>query len=332
MSNVVGEDRSSFQAVQGWGGDYFGFAKASEGPDWTDPTFVSNWANLKAEGKVRGAYHFFHPADDAVEQARYFVSAVQAHGGIEPGDVFIADVEILVGATGLEEYGTKRAAARAHQGLRAFPATDDVGPAALEFLTEVARLVPGHRVVLYTDLSMAKTSLTACTAYPLFIAYYAASPPDVHPWKSWVFWQAREGGGPGGGDVDYFAGDLAALDTWTRVSPAPLPAGWTYPPVRKLTGEGGDTSVKLEWDSPVQPAGQVPMPAIAEYEVALTPGPELAGPDVKTYPRFAPKGTSPETWQGGSLARKKQYTAGVRACAADGAHAGPWVKVTFSTT
>jgi lysozyme len=215
MTNVAGEDRSSFQSVTSWAGDAFGFAKATEGPSWADPTFERNWANLK--GKPRGAYHFFHPADDPVEQAQHFISTVKARGGIAPGDMFVLDAEIVVGSDGLEDYGTARAPHRAHEGLRAYSpraGLTSVGPAALEFMAEVEKLAgPGHQVLLYTNLSMAQNQLKACTAYPLFIAYYEPSPPDVRPWKSWVFWQTGKLG-PGRGDQDYFNGDEAALEAF----------------------------------------------------------------------------------------------------------------------
>lgn len=231
MTNVIGEDRSSFQAVRPWSGDYFGFCKASEGTSWKDPTFAGNWANLLAEGKPRGAYHFFHPADDVVSQARFFYSVVAARGLI-PGDVFIADVELTAGSDSLEDYGTVRAPHRAHEGLRANPVPMAVGSSALRFLQEVAALAgPQHRVLLYTDLYMAQNLLTGCAAYPLFIAYYAAAPVVPAPWKSWMFWQPRAGGGPGGGDVDYFNGDDAQLRAWCHAAP---PANWTETLVNNL--------------------------------------------------------------------------------------------------
>jgi lysozyme len=334
MSNAVGEDRSSFQNVAGWAGDSFAFSKATEGTSWSDPTFDANWASAAAGGKVRGAYHFFHPADNAVAQAQFFMSVVKARG-LRAGDVLIADVEISAGADGMEGYGSERAAARAHEGLRSLPpgfTAAAVGAGALAFLDEVRALAgPGCRVVLYSNLSMAQALLSQCAAYPLFLAYYAGSPPSgVAPWKDWTFWQ-NGAKGPGGGDMDYFNGDAAALAAWASPAPPPLPAGWTYPPVQKLTAAGGDTSVKLEWDAPAQPAGEAALPGITEYEVAICPGPELEGPDMKSYPRFEPKGSNPETWQGGSLPGKTQMTAGVRALC-DGAHAGPWATATFSTT
>jgi GH25 family lysozyme M1 (1,4-beta-N-acetylmuramidase) len=335
MSNAVGEDRSSFQRVGSWGGNMFAFAKATEGNSWSDPTFASNWANAAKEGKVRGAYHFFHPADSPSAQAAFFMSVVKAHG-LHAGDVLVADVEISAGADGMEGHGTERASSRAHTELRELPrgfTAAGVGAGALQFLQEVQALAgPRCKVMLYSSLFMAQNLLTQCSAYPLWLAYYAGrSPSSVAPWRSWTFWQ-NGATGLGGGDFDYFNGTEAALVQWANPSPAPLPPDWTYPPVRSLTAGGGNTSVKLEWTAPAPVPNQQPMPGIAEYEVAIVKGASLDGPQVASYPRFLAKGANPEVWQGGSLARKTQYTAGVRAIAPDGGHAGGWATATFSTT
>jgi GH25 family lysozyme M1 (1,4-beta-N-acetylmuramidase) len=334
MANAVGEDRSSFQSVSSWGSDAFAFAKATEGTGWSDPTYAANAANAAAEGKVFGAYHFFHPADSPAGQAQFFMSVVSAQP--RRPRVLIADVEISAGADGMEGYGTESAARRAHTGLRELPrgcTAAAVGDGALQFLQAVqAAAGPGCRVILYSSLFMAQNLLAPCSGYPLFLAYYAGSPPQsVAPWRSWTFWQNGATGG-GGGDLDYFNGDEAALVQWASPAPAPLPPDWTYPPVRFLAAAGGSTSVKLTWTAPAPVPGQQPMPGIAEYEVAIARGPSLSGPEVASYPRFAAKSANPEVWQGGSLARRTQYTAGVRAVAPDGGHAGGWASVTFSTT
>ncbi len=227
MSNAVGEDRSSFQSVGSWGSNAFAFAKAAEGSNWSDPTFGPNWANAAAEGKVRGAYHFFHPADSASGQAQFFMSVVRAHG-LRAGDVLIADVEIAAGADGMEGHGTDRSAARMHTELKALPpgfTADAVGTGALQFLLDVQEMAgPQCRVVLYSSLFMAQNLLTPCSSFPLFLAYYAGIPPQsTAPWRSWTFWQngAR---GPGGGDFDYFNGGEAALRAWAGGA---APGNWT---------------------------------------------------------------------------------------------------------
>lgn len=330
MNVIAGEDRSSFQPVAGWGSNAFAFSKATEGISWRDPAFAQNWANARAEGKVRGAYHFFHPADSPAVQAQFFYSTVSAHG-LVAGDMLAADVEILAGADSTEDYGTQAAAARAHEGLRAVPVTVPVGAGALAFLQELARLAgPSHRVIVYSDLFMAMNTLGACSAYPLWIAAYSGAPPTViNGWDTWTFWQPGPGGGPGGGDLDYFNGTRAQLQAWA--SPV-LPPDWTYPPVQILAAHPGETSVSLQWDAPAQPPGEPPLPAIGGYDIAAVLGPELRGPDIASYPREAPKLASPQSWQGGSFPRKTQVTIGVRAVDKAGRHAGEWATATVTTT
>lgn len=216
MNYAVGEDRSGYQHVAGWGGNSFGFAKATEGTTWTDPTFPANWANLGKAGIVRGAYHFFHPAESALVQAAHFVSTVEGHGGLRAGDVLLADVEIVTGDDGAERLhaaASPRMSLPLLQGPAGAPA---VGVSALAFLEEVSRLAgPDCPVLLYTDMSMAQNYLTVCAEWPLFAAWYEPSPPqNVHPWPMWVFWQREMGGGPGGGDLDYFNGDETELAAW----------------------------------------------------------------------------------------------------------------------
>lgn len=217
MTYALGEDRSSYQGVEAWTGNAFGFAKAAEGDDWADPAFPANWRNLQAAGIVRGSYHFFHPALDPVRQAQFYVSAVESRGGFSDGDVFIGDVEITVGANGAEQYVAAAPVTRMSRPLLTAPAAaPPVGESALQYLDEIARLVgPTCPVGVYTDLSMAQTYIRSCAGYPLFLAFYEPRPPaSVAPWETWTFWQHEQGGGYGGGDADYFNGDLLGLLAW----------------------------------------------------------------------------------------------------------------------
>lgn len=108
MSDAAGEDRSNYQAIGPWKQN-FGMCKATESVNFQDPTFAQNWENLKTAGIPRAAYHFFHPAVNASDQAKYFVDYVKAHG-LEEGDGLAIDAEITVGGAGVEVMGTKMAA------------------------------------------------------------------------------------------------------------------------------------------------------------------------------------------------------------------------------
>jgi len=228
MANAAGEDRSSFQDWnRSWSDNAFGFCKATEGISWTDPTFGQNWANLKAEGKVRGAYHFFHPALSPVSQAGFFVDYVRSHGGFGPGDIFAADVEIAVGTDGTE-VAEQRALARMHLPLLDAPMAarrGAVGSAAEEFCKTVAGLVgPSCPVLLYTYKGFL-ANVGGCTCYPLWVADFTSSPPSsVAPWSRWTIWQNADSGGQGGGDTDLFNGDAAQLRAWTASYQVSWPA------------------------------------------------------------------------------------------------------------
>ena len=54
---VQGVDVSVYQGNFGWGGRglAFGYARISDGTGYVDGTFAGNWANMKANGVLRGA-------------------------------------------------------------------------------------------------------------------------------------------------------------------------------------------------------------------------------------------------------------------------------------
>jgi lysozyme len=54
----------------------FAWLKASEGGDWTDPTFAHHLAEARAAGIAVGAYHYFTLCASGAEQAANFLRAV----------------------------------------------------------------------------------------------------------------------------------------------------------------------------------------------------------------------------------------------------------------
>ncbi len=76
-----GIDVSHYQGAIRWSrlpdaGVDFAYIKATEGGDYTDPTFAANWAGARAVGVERGAYHFFNRCRPGAEQAANFIHAV----------------------------------------------------------------------------------------------------------------------------------------------------------------------------------------------------------------------------------------------------------------
>jgi GH25 family lysozyme M1 (1,4-beta-N-acetylmuramidase) len=210
--SAQGEDRSDYQPVESWAGDDFGFAKATEGTAWTGATFAANWAALAREGKPRGAYHFLHPAETSIAQARHFIAVINAAGGLKPGDMLAVDSEIMTGV---------KVPTRAHLPVAAAAieaATPDLVDAATKaFLDEVRALVNWHVTPLmtYTMEVVGQHLHTTAAAYPLlWFAHPSGTAPTaamIAPFKDWAFWQWGAGAR---GDKDAYNGSAAALRAW----------------------------------------------------------------------------------------------------------------------
>jgi lysozyme len=174
-----GIDVSHYQAVVDWttvmsGGDQFGFAKASEGTNVADRYFSDNWLGMKAAGMFRGAYHFFHPSMDAVEQADNFLECLaNANNGTQAlasGDLPVAlDIEVTDGVA---------------------PATLLAG--ALTWLQAI-EAATGKQPIVYTYVSFWVNTLgnpADLSNYPLWIAQLGVASPTVPgQWPTWLFWQ-----------------------------------------------------------------------------------------------------------------------------------------------
>jgi lysozyme len=81
-AEVEGLDVSHYQKKVDWKKvatcKSFVFIKATEGTGLVDKSFAANWAGAGAAGLLRGAYHFYHPGIDPIEQADFFLSKVVA--------------------------------------------------------------------------------------------------------------------------------------------------------------------------------------------------------------------------------------------------------------
>ena len=187
-SYLKGVDVSHFQGEVDWpavarDGVRFCFVKATEGADNVDPNFSRNWEGAKAAGLLRGAYHFFHPDEDAKQQAEHYLSVVSLDDQALPPAL---DIEVTngVGVKGLQS------------GIRTW--------------LQTVQASSGRKPVLYTDPSFWRESVRAdLSNYPLWLACYA-NQPDVPPsWRTWTFWQhsdqGRVRGIPGLVDLDYCA-------------------------------------------------------------------------------------------------------------------------------
>jgi lysozyme len=207
---ISGLDVSKFQPVVDWtkvkaAGMQFVFARASYGiAAQTETTFKSHWQGAKAAGLIRGAYHFFVPADDAGAQARLFLS--QLRSAIAPGEnaylPAVIDVEMQPGSVSIANYVA---------GIQTWIAAVEADP-----------LFAGRKTIIYTTASFWATlgNPAGFGDHPLWVADYGQDPPRMPKgWTSYAFFQkSQEGtvnGIAGKIDTDFFNGDIDVLNAMT---------------------------------------------------------------------------------------------------------------------
>jgi lysozyme len=201
-SSIAGIDVSHHNGTVDWAavaraGIAFAYAKASEGVNMEDGQFSANYAGMKGNRLLRGAYHFFHPGSDASAQAANFLKVVPR---LEPGDLPPAlDVEVSDGQV------ASAIAARVRTWLQ----------------TVEAAL--GRTPMIYTSASFWNGNLAGSTGFerhPLWVAHYTMHPQPHLPagFDRYAVWQYSESGTvtgvTGTVDLDRFDGtmdDLRAL-------------------------------------------------------------------------------------------------------------------------
>lgn len=98
---VIGFDVSQYQGEIDWNKvQYventfllqFVFIRATAGKDVTDGCFKDNWAAAKKKKMIRGAYHYYRPNENSLEQAENFIKTVKLKTGDLPP---VLDIEKL---------------------------------------------------------------------------------------------------------------------------------------------------------------------------------------------------------------------------------------------
>ncbi len=193
-----GVDVSRYQGAIDWralAADDVGFVyiKATEGSDYVDPRFVSNWAGAGAVGLPRGAYHFFTLCRSGAEQAANFIRVVPRGTGGLPH------------ALDLEHLGP----------CRTRPAMTDVAGEARVFLDRVAAHY-GRRPVIYTTEEFHDLHLARMTGERFWMRSLFGRPRARA--GEWVLWQhhnrGRRRGVSGPVDLNAFRGDARAFAQW----------------------------------------------------------------------------------------------------------------------
>ena len=173
--SVHGIDVSHHQGAISWKGVskmaykhmriQFVFMKATQGSYFVDPHFDRNWRQAGRAGVPRGAYHFFDPSQNAIDQVENFRKKVKLNKGDLPP---VLDVERR-GNLPLFEF---------HY-------------AVLTWLQEVERIY-GVRPIVYTYASFYRDYLSPILGdYPLWVAHYTNSAaPSIS--RNWHFWQLSD--------------------------------------------------------------------------------------------------------------------------------------------
>lgn len=171
---------------------HFIFMKATEGGDHGDSTFVANFANARAHGFIRGAYHFYNPSTDALKQADFFIRTVKLDSGDLPP---VLDVEL----TGRKE-------------------KKDLQQDVKRWLDRVEAHY-GVKPILYTSYKFKTRFLddSIFNTYPYWIAHYYVD--SVRYQGKWDFWQHTDAGSVPGikedVDLNVFNGTLEELKKLT---------------------------------------------------------------------------------------------------------------------
>lgn len=196
-----------FVALKASGVD-FAIIKATQGNYDTQTTFAANWANAKAAGVVRGAYHFFDPTIDGATQAAYFLGVM---GKLEKGDMPpMLDIECPDGDPDCLGFASGAASGSA------------ITTGMNDWLNAV-KAATGVLPILYTFesyFSGAGVDTTGLESFPLDIGYPTTSTcfGVPSPWASATLWQnswtGTVGGISGQVDTDRFLGTLAQFQAF----------------------------------------------------------------------------------------------------------------------
>lgn len=188
---VLGVDVSGYQPVAfPTKGLAFAFVKATESTSYVNPHYSGQVAHARAAGLVVGHYHF--AKNGGVAEADYFLSKLSLHAG----DILAFDWE-----------------------------TSGVSQAERDaFIKRVKAKAPGHKVVLYCNVSYWKTrdSDNGGPMDGLWIAdpNHAAGRPGIK--HAWVFHQYSWAGGIDRNVANFK--DAAALRAWAKVPAVNPPA------------------------------------------------------------------------------------------------------------
>lgn len=171
----------------------FVFIRATVGNDRLDNRFKENWLASKKNNLIRGAYHYYRPNENSIEQAELFIKTVSLHKGDLPP---VLDIEKLPENQSID---------RLKIGLKRW----------LNKIESHYKVKP----IIYTSESYYDDFLKEeFSDYLFWIANYNFYREKME--EDWLFWQFTEkataSGIKGNVDVNIFNGDLQQLQYITK--------------------------------------------------------------------------------------------------------------------
>ncbi|HKS71620.1 MAG TPA: glycoside hydrolase family 25 protein [Terriglobales bacterium] len=164
-------------------GTRFCFIKATQGAGYVDPGYLENYTRAKSVGMLVGAYLFYDPQADPLDQASHFLhTANPAKGDLLP----VIDIETF---------------------------GPSVGPKAFQCAGAIKKVI-GRLPIIYSGDAFYQSYLkNVFQNFTLWIARYGAKP--VTPCQFWQFSEsARMAGAPLPLDSDVFFGTPADLQQY----------------------------------------------------------------------------------------------------------------------
>jgi lysozyme len=186
---VRGIDISHHQGEVDWDavkrdGVAFAYIKATEGGDFVDSRFATNWREAARAGVSRGAYHFFSLCRDADAQADNFLRAVPAESQTLPPVVDL-------------EFGGNCANR---------PPPAELCNALETFANRIESALQ-QKLIVYATHEFTAEYRPCVAGRPSWVRAIIGGPND----GSWLLWQfanrARIGGIAGPVDLDVYSGD-----------------------------------------------------------------------------------------------------------------------------
>ena len=194
---AIGFDVSEYQSEIDWEQTYhidesfelsFVFIRATAGKNKVDKRFKENWKASKERQLIRGAYHYYRPNENSIEQAENFIKNVKLEKGDLPP---VLDIEKLPKSQSIDslKVGLRRWLKKVEKHYKVKPI-----------------IYSGESY--YTDFLKEEFS-----EYPLWIANYNFW--RNHLEDDWLFWQFTEkaqiAGIEGMVDINIFNGDKNKL-------------------------------------------------------------------------------------------------------------------------